>query len=415
MTTAQAEDGRETSKSNAEFSPTADADRYQSLDVLRGIAVLGILMVNVQFFFMYWGVQAYPPAHMSVAGENGLSWFAMHVFFEFKFVTLFSCLFGAGIMLMVGSEPDAPLKLHYSRMRWLLVIGLIHGFVLWYGDILTPYAILGMFAVMFRRMSAGKLLLWGLLGVALSNALLVVQAWAGSISPQTYEPTQFGIVPDEDTLSMWVGAYQAGFLDSRIFNAVGNLVVQLSALISLGPRLLGVMLIGMALYKTGFLLARWSAGAYGLGAGVALIPGLGALWWSGSFALDTGFSAQAMFATTSVNAFASLAVAFGYACLVMLACKLNWLALIRAPFAAVGRMAFTNYLSQTVIMVTLSTGLGWFGTLERVEQVQLVIAVWVVQLVISPLWLSLFRFGPAEWLWRSLSYGRVQPILKARA
>ena len=399
-------------QADAKRRPVSGADRFVSLDVLRGVAVLGILMVNAPFFFMYWGVQSFPPAHMNVTGEDGAAWLAMHVFFELKFVTLFSCLFGAGIMLMVGDAPNASLKLHYSRMRWLLAIGLVHGFVFWFGDILTPYAIVGMFAVFFRRMSVPKLLIFGLVGIFLTNALLLVQGWASSISPQMYEPAPFGVVPDADTLEMWVGAYQAGFLESRLFNAIGNAVVLLSQLIAFSPRLLGVMLIGMALYKSGFLLARWSVAAYAGGALITLIPGLGVLWWSGSAALASGFEIEAIVTTQSVNAFASLAVAFGYACLVMLICKAPWLALIRLPFAAAGRMAFTNYLTQTSVMVFLSTGLGWFGTVERFELAQIVLAVWVAQLIISPIWLAVFRFGPAEWIWRSLSYGKVQPIFK---
>ena len=400
-------------QADAKRTPVAAADRFESLDVLRGIAVLGILMVNAAFFFMYWGIQSYPPAHMSVEGANGTAWLAVHVFFELKFVTLFSCLFGAGIMLMVGDEAGASLKLHYSRMRWLLVIGLIHGFVFWYGDILTPYAIIGMIAVMFRRMSVAKLLIWGGVGIALTNALLVVQGWAATLSPDMYEPASFGPVPDAETLETWVGAYQSGFLESRPFNALGNAVALLSQLIAFTPRLLGVMLIGMALFKSGFLLARWGAGAYAISAVVTLIPGLAALWWSGTSALSSGFTPDAIFTTQTVNAFASLAVAFGYASLVMLACKAAWMKLIRLPFAAAGRMAFTNYLSQTGVMVFLATGLGWFGTLERVEQVQLVLVIWVAQLIISPVWLAVFRFGPAEWLWRSLSYGKFQPIIKS--
>lgn len=409
------ESGLTDPQADAKRAPVSAADRHESLDVLRGIAVLGILMVNVQLFMMYWGVQSYPPAHMSVEGADGTAWLVTHVFFELKFVTLFSCLFGAGIMLMVGDEPGASLKLHYSRMRWLLVIGLLHGFVLWFGDILTPYAIVGMFAVMFRRMSVTKLIIWGLVGIALTNALIFVQAWASTLSDQVYEPAKFGVVPDAWTLELWVGAYQSGFLESRLFNAVGNLVVLLSQLIAFTPRLLGVMLIGMALYKSGFLLARWSLGAYAIGALVTLVPGLGAVWWFGSATLASGFDGDAIFLSQTVNSFASLAVAFGYACVVMVVCKLPWMTLIRLPFAAAGRMAFTNYLTQTVTMVVIGTVLGQFGALERVQQVQLVVAVWVAQLIISPIWLTVFRFGPAEWLWRSLSYGKLQPLLKGRS
>ena len=420
MTTTDAATGDAASNDAPGADPQADAkrkpvsagDRFESLDVLRGLAVLGILMVNVQAFLMYWGALSYPPAHMSVEGANGTAWLITHVFFEQKFVTLFSCLFGAGIMLMVGDAPGASLKLHYSRMRWLLVIGLIHGFVLWFGDILTPYAIMGMFAVMFRRMSIAMLLILGVLGIVLTNALIIVQGWAGTLNPEFYAPTKFGLVPEAGFLETWVGAYQAGFLDSRIYNAIGNAVALISQLIGFSPRLLGVMLIGMALYKSGFLLARWSAPAYAIGAVITLVPGLGALWWSGSAALASGFQADTLFTTTSVNSFASVAVAFGYACVVMLICKTPWMKLLRYPFAATGRMAFTNYLTQTIAMLVIGTGLGLFGALERVEQVQAVIAIWIAQLIISPLWLAAFRFGPAEWLWRSLSYGKLQPIFK---
>ena len=404
-------------RAEARRAPVGGSDRLESLDVLRGVAVLGILMVNVGFFFMYWGIQTYPPAHMSLEGANGLVWLGTHVFFELKFITLFSCLFGAGVLLMVGDAPGASLKLHYSRMRWLLVIGLIHGFVFWFGDILTPYAIIGMIAVVFRRMSVPKLLGWGVAGIVLTNALIVVQGWASTLSPQMFEPAPFGPVPDAETLDMWVSAYQAGFIESRPFNAIGNAVALLSQLIAFTPRLLGVMLIGMALFKSGFLAARWSVAAYAISAAITLVPGLGAVWWSGSTALGAGFTPETVFTTQAVNAFASLAVAFGYASAIMLICKAPWLKLIRLPFAAAGRMAFTNYLAQSIVMVFLTVGgigLGLYGELERTQQVQLVLVIWIAQLVISPVWLALFRFGPAEWLWRSLSYGKVQPFLKGR-
>ena len=398
-------------------APVTSADRYQSLDVLRGVAVLGIAMVNVQAFMMYYGALSYPPAHMDATGANAAAWLFTHVFFEQKFITLFSALFGAGIVLMVGEAADASRKIHFSRMRWLLLIGLIHGFVFWYGDILTQYALVGMIAVAFRKMGVVKLLIWGVLLVLLSNGLIVASLWATSALPGGLDPAPFSTVPDAETLTSFTAAFQAGFIESRIFNAIGNAVSLLGGLTVFGPRILGVMLIGMALFKSGFLLARWSLLAYGAIALVCLGVGLPALWIAAAPAAADGFPAETLWVHGSVNAFLSLVVAFGYASLVMLICKIPWLKLVRLPFAAAGRMAFTNYLTQTFVMVALATGVfgpALWGEIERVQQVQLVIAIWVVQLMISPIWLSVFRFGPFEWLWRSLSYGELQPFMKAR-
>jgi uncharacterized protein len=399
-------------------APVAAKDRFASLDVLRGVAVLGILMVNAPTFFIYWGAMEYPPAHMDASGANADAWRLMAVFFEQKFITLFSALFGAGIMLIAGEAENASLKLHYRRMIWLLVFGLVHGFVFWFGDILTAYALIGMLAVLFRRMSVLKLVLWGLALILLTNLILVVNEISMSVTPGMMEPSAFGVVPDQESLDMWVNAYQSGFWPSRIYNAIGNVVAQLSGIIFFGPRVLGVMLIGMALFKSGFLLARWGVGMYGGLAALCLSVGLPALWWASTRVVQSDFAHDTLWIVGTINAFASLIVAFGYASLVMLISKLKLLELVRLPFAAAGRMAFTNYLTQTFVMVSLSTGVfgaPLYGAIERHEIVYIVLTVWLVQLIISPLWLLVFRFGPFEWLWRSLSYGKLQPILKTKA
>ena len=403
---------------NQHTSPVAAKDRYVSLDVLRGLAVLGILMVNAPTFFIYWGAMEYPPAHMDVMGANADAWRIMTVFFEQKFVTIFSALFGAGIMLIVGEAEGASTKLHYRRMLWLLAFGLAHGFIFWFGDILTAYALIGMLAVLFRRMSVIKLVLWGLALIALTNLIMVLNEISMAQSPVMLEPSAFGVVPDAESLAMWVNAYQSGFWPSRVFNAIGNAVAQLSSIIFFGPRVLGVMLIGMALFKSGFLLARWSAGLYAALGVVCVGAGLPALWWASSRVVESGFAHDTLWIVGTMNAFASLVVAFGYASLMMLISKFDVLKLVRAPFAAVGRMAFTNYLTQTFVMTALATGVigaPLYGAIERHEILYVVMSVWAVQLIISPIWLSVFRFGPFEWLWRSLSYGKLQPFLKAKA
>jgi len=400
-----------------DIGPVTAGNRHVSLDVLRGIAVLGILMVNVQAFAMYYGTLSWPPGHMDMTGANQTVWLATHVFFEMKFITIFSALFGAGIMMMAGEADSASLKLHYRRMIWLLIIGLLHGFVLWFGDILAIYALIGMLVVLMRKMSPVKLIGWGLVGITLTGALLILQLFALNLSPDAAKPQPFQFIPTEESLETWINAYQAGFADSRLYNAIGYAIALLSGLVLFGGRLIGVMMIGMALFKLGFFQARWSARSYALAAFVSLGAGLPLVGWGGFHAMEAAFDPAQLWIHSLTNYIGSLLMAFGYASLVMLACKTPWLKLARAPFAAAGRMAFTNYLTQTLVMTFIfvgTPGLGLFGQMERTEQAMLVIAVWVAQLAVSMLWLQVFRFGPFEWLWRSLSYKKLQPFMRSR-
>lgn len=399
-------------------APVSAGDRFESLDVLRGVAVLGILMVNIQAFMMYSNAYIYPPAHMDFTGANATAWLVTHVFFELKFITLFSAMFGAGVMLMVGEARDASKKLHYSRMRWMLAFGLVHMFALWFGDILTTYAIAGFIIVAFRHMSPTKLIVWGLVWITLSGLLYIGLLGAFALIPEDagMSEVDLGMKLSPEALQELVASYQNGWLTSRLPNAI-NGAGNLFGIVFFGGRVIGVMFIGMALYKLGFLTAKWSAGQYlaalvaGLGVGLPLVA------WGGLNAIESGFALNDLWRHTATNYVGSLFMAFGYASLVMLICKAPWLKLIRLPLAAAGRMAFTNYLTQSFVMVMLATGAfgpALFGELERVQQMQLVIAVWIAQLIISPIWLAVFRFGPMEWLWRSLSYGKAQPFLKAR-
>ncbi len=398
-------------------APVAIKDRFESLDVLRGVAVLGILMLNVQAFLMASNAYIYPPAHMDITGVNLTTWQIQWVFFDSKFITTFSALFGAGMLLMVGDAPDASRKLHFSRMTWLLVFGLLHMFVFWFGDILTTYALAGFIIVFFRQMSATKLIVWGLIWLAISGLLYIGAMASMGLIPEDQLAENHPLMYAPSDLRDLVGAYQTGFLESRGYNAI-NGAFNLGSLVLVGGRIIGVMFLGMALFKLGFLTAKWSVRSYL----ITLVIGLGVGWPIAAYGMnifvDSGFDVRQLWIMLGTNYIAMLFVALGYASLVMLICKAPWLKIVRYPFACAGRMAFTNYLGQTFIMVFIAVGgigLGQFGQLERIEQVQLVVAVWVFQLIFSVLWLQVFRMGPLEWLWRTLSYGRVQPLFKAKA
>ena len=404
-------------KSTIKSAPVGGKDRFESLDVLRGVAILGILMLNVQAFLMAPNAYIFPPAHMDATGANATAWFIQHVFFEQKFITIFSALFGAGMLLMVGEEPDASRKLHFSRMRWLLVFGLVHMFIFWFGDILTAYALAGFIIVFFRRMSPVKLFVWGAFWTALAGLLFVGLMAAFMLAPPDMDAADLGMSYTSEQLSDIVGAFQDGFLASRLDNVI-NGAGGLFTVFFLGGRIIGVMFFGMALFKLGFFTATWSVRSYVLSLLIGLGVGTPLAWFGGMNALESEFALRELWVHIGTNYIASLFMAFGYASLVMLVCKAPWAKIVRYPFAAAGRMAFTNYLGQTFIMVFLAVGgigMGLFGQLERVEQIQLVMGVWVFQLVFSVVWLQVFRMGPLEWLWRSLSYGSLQPILKPKA
>ena len=398
------------------MQPVQDKNRFESLDVLRGLAVLGILAVNVQAFSMHYSAYEYPLAHMDLTGANLWTWIIQNTFFEMKFITIFSALFGAGIVLMVGDDRQEKRRLHFSRMRWLLLIGLIHAYVFWFGDILTSYAIVGMIAVFFVRMSVTKLMIWGSIWITISGMLIFLMTAAMAIVPEGMvesEAALFGAIEGE-ALENFVARYQAGFLDRLGDNALTAFIAQLTSLTLFGGRLIGVMFIGMALFKSGFLTLKWSASAYTRTALMSGSIGLALCAGSSWVSIDNNFSADSYWISTMLVYVGSLVLALSYASVIMLICQSGALGFVRGLLANTGRMAFTNYLTQTLIMTLIfvgTPGLGLFGQVERTEQFMIVIGVWALQLAWSSVWLKHFRYGPLEWLWRGLSYGEY-PKLK---
>lgn len=391
-----------------------NTERLVSIDALRGIAVLGILMMNVQGFAMTPFAYDDPTMQMDLTGDNLTVWALAHTFFHLKFITIFSTLFGAGIMMMVGESEDT--GRHYPRMLWLLLIGAIHAYLLWWGDILVTYALIGMLAVKARRVGTIPLVIWGIVLILVSALFMVGGTYLGTLFA-----TPDAAAQEEEMLSGFIesmtAAYQAGWVDRLPWNAGMGLMGQVFGMILLGARTLGLMFIGMVLFRTGFLSANWSMIRYAVLTAITLPLGI-FLSHTGTVTMINGeFSTQAAADGNAFAYFGSLVHAFGYASAVMLLAKIGVFKLLLAPFAAAGRMAFTNYLTQTLIMSFIfvgTPGLGLFGTVERVDQAKLVLVVWAVQLIWSPLWLSVFRFGPLEWVWRSLTYKQAQPMLKRR-
>ena len=397
--------------------PVVETARIDSIDVLRGFALLGILVMNVQSFAMPQAAYFNPTAYGDLEGANLYVWLAGRMLADQKFMTIFSMLFGAGIVLMAGRAEarGGAGRVHYRRMGWLLVIGLLHAHLLWFGDILFTYAVCGMVVYPLRHLSPGRLAALGATLLAVGSALSVGTGMSLPYWPDDALAAFTGEAwrPTPELIEAELAAYRGGWLEQQPGRSAGALVFQTFLLITWGFwRAGGLMLVGMALFKGDVFAARRSPRFYAKLIAAAVAVGLPLQAYGLSLDFARGWPLWSFFIGMQFNYWPSIAVSLGYVGLVMLACRAAALRPFTRPFAAVGQTALTNYLLQTVLCTTIfyGHGLGWFGSVDRVGQLGVVAGVWALQLVASPLWLRRFRFGPAEWAWRSLTYGARQPL-----
>jgi uncharacterized protein len=398
--------------------PVAPAERITAIDALRGFAILGILIMNIQSFSMISAAYINPTAFGDLSGLNRWVWMLSHIFADEKFMTIFAMLFGAGILILTGrieAGGHNPKPVHFRRNLWLIVIGLLHAYLLWMGDILVSYGVSALIAYAGRKAPVRKLLTAGIIILAVPSLLGIMfgssmQFWP----PDAVENTMRSWLPSQEAVDTELAAYRGAWLDQMTQRVPTAVMMQTFIfLIRQGWRALGLMLLGMVAYRRGLLSAALSTGSYlklmllGFGVGLPLI----AVGVVRNFA--AGWSIYySMFIGDQFNYWGSLGVSLGYISLVMLACKANALSRLVKALASVGRMALTNYLVQTFVFTFIfyGHGLGLFGRVERTGQILMVFGMWAVQIAISPVYMRYFRFGPFEWLWRSLTYMRRQPM-----
>ena len=377
--------------------------------------MLGILVINIQSFAMPAAAYINPTAYGDLTGANLFTWAVSHLLVDQKFMTLFSLLFGAGVCLFAARAEARTRRsagLHYRRMFWLLVIGLAHAYLLWSGDVLMTYAVCGCLVFLLRHRSPGALLAAGLVVFSVASVLSV---FLGLIAPAFPEQETADIAatwaPAAAEIEAQLRAYRGGWLAQQGQRVPDTVMMHTSVIPALlFWRAAGVMLMGMALYRWRVLDASRSDVFYrrlalvGFGAGAPVVAA-GMLWnFAGGWSWERSF-----FLGSQFNYWGSLAMALGYVGLVMLAIRRKWLAALQARLAAAGRMAFTNYLAQTVLCTTIfyGHGLGLFGSVERWQMLLVLVGVWALQLWWSPLVLRHHRYGPIEWGWRTLTYGRI--------
>lgn len=403
-----------------------DPSRLRSLDLIRGVAVLGILAVNV-LSFAGPGSAAYSP-DVPAPGSAADHWaFAFtFVFFEGKMRALFSILFGASLLLFIDRREAAGTAgagLQVRRLLWLALFGLLHFALLWDGDILLLYACVGLGALALRRAPARDL--------ALIAALLftVWQAW-GTLGwlPSVWQEARVAAGTASPREEAAQAAYRAALRDSDRLDTQATLApygtevatrltrrwdYPLAVIAQTWGETLSYVMIGMALLKSGFFAAAWPRrrvvllAAGGLGSGLALT-----LAFTG-WAMAAGWPAAAMrMAVGYALGWPHLLMALGYAALLVLAAPVLLRGRPGRRLEAAGQMAFTNYIATTLIMTALFSGwgLGLFGRFGPALLWPLVLIAWALMLGWSAPWLARYRHGPLEWLWRSLTDGRIAAL-----
>ncbi|MHC4947280.1 MAG: DUF418 domain-containing protein [Planctomycetota bacterium] len=402
-------------------APVTERDRIVSLDVLRGVAVLGILLLNIQSFAMISSAYTNPTAYGSLEGIDGWVWRLTHLLGDQKFMTIFSILFGAGIVLMserAEATGRGSAAVHYRRMGWLILFGLLHAHLLWFGDVLYLYGLCGLGVYLLRRAHPAVLLGLGVILIAVASGISLFFGWSVRFWPDAQVAAQTAQwTPGPEAVARELAVYRGGWLEQMRHRVPTAFFFQTFLAAIWGVwRAGGLMLVGMAIYRLGVLSAARSRRFYVVMGTVGLAVGLGLTGYGMHWNASRGWAfPDTMFFGTQFNYWGSLGGAAAWIALIVGLCRADAVRRIARPLAAVGRMALTNYLLETVIctLIFYGHGLGQFGRFSRLEQLLTVLGVWAVLLVVSPLWLRAFRFGPAEWLWRSLTYARLQPIRRS--
>lgn len=381
-------------------------ERIPALDVLRGVAVAGILFANVLVFFGLVFLPAERAAALPTAEADGVVRFLEGALVEGKFYSIFSLLFGIGFGLQLARGDEAALPRFRRRLRILLAIGAVHAFLIWSGDILMLYALLGFTLPWFARKSDHELLRWVAILLAIPTVLyaLVLGVWmlVGPAGAPASATMPAGILAIFER--MGTGGIKDAFIGNLLM--VAGRWADLFATMRF-PKVLGMFVLGLWAVRAGIalhpsahrpLLVRWSL----LGLGVGLPANLAAAWAAEHWAYLPPSAGALLGVALQAVGFPMLAL--GYAATIgLLVGDGRRLLLLFVPL---GRMALTNYLMHSVICVVLSYGfgLGLWWRIGASTAVAIAAAIIVVQIPLSAWWLSRYRFGPVEWIWRRLTY-----------
>lgn len=431
------------------FAPVARLERVSTIDTLRGFALMGILVMNICDFGLGSNNYLFPLSTVKPVFNgphmvaNTTVWFLRWIFFEGKMRAMFSMLFGAGVILLTerAEKRGAGIKvadIYLRRNMWLVLIGMLHGYFIWDGDILFYYGTAALlFLFPFRNVRV-KGLLWTAGIVLLLNSLVVdvgqsigqlmthkhgVEARQAYAKNHVVTAEQRKAIDADDKMEgnmrksqkeiyTDIAAEQKGYWSAVGNRAKGVLQGELKGAYFGWGDWVGMMLLGMALYKNGFLTGKRKTSLYVWTA----VIGLGIAWpmiaigawhsWKHHFGVDTLLWMNFEYTLGRVSG------ALGTAAVLILILRAGLMTWLMKSVAAVGQMALSNYLLTSTSMMFLFVWgpLKWYGYMEYYKLYWVVLCVWIVNMVWSTVWLKYFQFGPMEWVWRSLTYWKRQPM-----
>lgn len=399
-------------------APLKITERIDTLDLLRGVAVLGILIMNIQSFSMPESAYFNPTSYGDLTGINMTVWMASHLLVDLKFMAIFSMLFGAGIVLLCQRLEQSgidPARIYYRRILLLFGFGILHAYLFWSGDILVWYSESALIAFFFRRVRLGWLIFWALLLLVVGTGINVVSQLSMPYWPEdVLRDSEAWWNPSKEFVNNILETYRSGWSIQLVDRSISSLFAHTAIYAAYGFwRILGMMLAGMVLMKWGILSGDLSRKFYvsiilsGFAVGFPVI--IYGSWqnfshhWSMYYSLCVG---------SLFNYWGSLPIALAYISLVVLWSKSQLWNRLQNILKSVGRMAFSGYIIQTLICTTLfyGHGFGLYGKIPRWGQLLVVMGVWIVVVAFAEFWMKRFRYGPIEWLWRSLTYGTRQPM-----
>jgi uncharacterized protein len=427
------------------LTPLKALERIQSIDVMRGIVLFGILLMNINMMALAHAYED-PTISGGASGWNLYTWITTNLLFEGTMRALFSLLFGAGMFIFLDrlEKKGAGIKaadIYFRRILWLMLFGIIHAYLLlWKGEILFSYSVMGLLVYSFRNLAPKKLIIitvalfsistiWNYAdykttvsfmenvemakqfkseGKVLTNELEeAAKEWDEMQKERTAEAiTEYNINMRQDYFSVVA------------FLAPKNLELARKYTFRYDPwDILSMMLLGIAFFKLKILSAVKSFRFYAIMMLIGYAVGLSINYYEVTSIIDNNFSLLSMSKTAITYDLGRVFVSLGHIGLIMLFCKFPILEVLKKALAAVGKMALTNYIMHSVFALFIFTGAGFglFGEFQRHELLYVVFAIWIFQLIASPLWLQYFAFGPLEWLWRNLSYNKRHALRKKRS
>ncbi|SCW94339.1 uncharacterized protein SAMN02927924_04484 [Sphingobium faniae] len=409
---------------------TAPSSRILSMDVLRGVGVMGILWMNITAFAQPQPAYFNPAVAGPLSGGDIAFWAVSFLLFDGKMRGLFALLFGASMLLLIDREEmrgrDGR-RAQIVRAGWLFAFGLAHYLLLWWGDILMTYAIAGLAALLFVRREPLSLVKWAFLFFLLhfllcTTFLASLYAWShAAAAPGAAADIREGFVqftapyadPQSSAVQAEIATYRSGFDEIVRHHLAGYPGQWIWSFLFTALESLGFMLLGMAMLKAGFLTGRWSAEQYWRTARHCFLIGLPPMAALALWVILSRFAVLPALGSMMTWSFPfRIPLTVGWVALIL------WLLISReqsgttAAIAAAGRMAFSNYLGTTLAMTAIfyGWGLGLFGQVRPAVLPLFVLGGWAVMLLWSSFWLKRFASGPLEWLWRSLASGKMQKI-----